>query len=204
MKIFRLLVLVALFTSGASAQIFFTGALQYYATGSGGSQDGNGEYDTFVPHTGNALFTVDGSTGFAYALSAGTNTFTLSGTAPGTSFQGLGLFFSDTATTFTALPGAIPHLVVVDGVAPGTTFSFATGGSTVATFGQVSGTGSYSGVSSYEVGGYSVTVATFDFGGSSTLQLSVSAIPEPSTGALLAAATALGLAILARRRAALQ
>jgi hypothetical protein len=197
---FRRLVLFAVFTTGASAQIFFTGALQYYATGSGGDQGGNGEYDTFVPHTGNTLFTVDGNTGFAYALSVGMNTFTLGGTAAGSSFQGIGLFFSDTATTFTGPTGAVPHLVVVDDVAPSTTFSFATGGSSVATFGQISGTGSYPGATIYEVGGYNVTVTTFDFGGSSTLQLSVTAIPEPGNAALLAAVAALGLTIRVRRR----
>lgn len=191
--------LLATLAVDTHAQIFFTGALQYYATGSGGNQSGDAEYDTFSPGTNNSMFTVNSATGFAYSLSVGTNTFTLGSTGTGTAHQGLGLFFSNTATTFAGPAGAAPHLVVVDAIGAGTTFSFATGGSTVATYGQYSGTAIYSGTTSYQVGGFAVTVTTFDHGGSANLQLSVAAIPEPASNALIGAAAVLGMAFLGRR-----
>lgn len=186
----------------ASAQIYFTGALQYYANSSGGNIGGAAEYDTFVtPNTANSKFTVNGATDIAFSLSTGANTFALAGSGSGSSYQGLGLYFSSTATTITGPFSAAPNLVVVDNISSGTTFSFVTGGSLVATYGQYSGDVSYSGATSYQIGGYEVTVTGFDYGvGGNNLQLFVTAIPEPSATAAVSALGVLG-AVLVRRHA---
>ena len=167
----------------AEAQIFFTGGLQYAADSSGGNAGGAWEYDTFSnPDTSNAKFTVNGSTDIAFSLSLGANAFALgSGGSSGSGYQGLGLFFSSTETPFSGPTGAAPNLAVVDGITAGTTFSFVTAGALVSTYGQFSSEISYSGATSYQIGGYQVAVTAFDFGASgNNLTLTVTAIPEPS------------------------
>lgn len=182
-------------------QIYFTGALMYTANASGSNSGGSGEYDTFVtPNTNNAKFTVNGSHDIAFSLSLGSNTFTVSNPGNGSSFQGLGLFFSGTAATMTGPFASAPNLAVFDSVSSGTTFSFITAGANVATYGQNSGDVSWSGATGYTVGGYVVTVSAYDYGATANnLQLSVTAVPEPASNALVGAVVALGL-VLCRRR----
>ncbi|MDI1319544.1 MAG: hypothetical protein PSW75_05030 [bacterium] len=192
-------------TGTAHAQIYFTGALQYYAASNGGYTDAS-LYDTFVPATGATTFTVNASTGFFYLLSPGANTFTLGHTGgAGTGYQGLGLFFSNTGTTFTGPFSAAPNLVVFDNTFPSTTFSFPANGIQVANYGAFSGATIYNGATSYQLGGYDVTVTVFDydFAASSTptLELFVTAVPEPSASAALAGAAMLGLVVWRRASA---
>ena len=200
---------VALFcglAGSARAQIFFTGALQYYANNAGANVGGASEYDTFSsPGTGNIHFSANGNTAFAYALSPGINSFTLAGSASGSSYQGLGLYFSNTATTFVGTLGDVPNLVVFDDVNASTTFAFATNGVNIATYGQYSGDATYSGTTSYQVGGYDVTVTAFDYtGGSANLSLLVTAVPESSAYAAFAGLALLGFAAWRRKRAETQ
>jgi hypothetical protein len=188
---------------GARAQVFFTGALMYGANNSGTNVGGASEYDTFVtPNTGNSKFTINGATDIAYSLSPGSNAFAIGGATIGT-YTGLGLFFSNTATPGSGPFAAVPDLVVVDNASSGTTFFFAPGGAMVATYGQFSGDVSYSGATSYQIGGYEVTVTAYDMGAAgNNLTLFVAAIPEPTTSSALAGVLVIGWVMAMRRRRA--
>ena len=192
--------LVLSLSPNARAQIFLAGALMYDANGSGGNASGAYEFDTFsTPNTANSKFNINGTTDIALALSPGANALALSGGSFG-SYSGLGLFFSSTATAFAGPFAAVPNLVVVDAISSGTTFSFVNAGAMIATYGQYSGDVSYSGATSYQVGGYEVTVTGFDFGASgNNLQLFVTAVPEPSTIAGWIGLTALGVVAWRKR-----
>ena len=197
------LVLLPLLPVYTGAQVYFTGALMYNADASGNDVSGAYEYDTFsTPNTNNSKFTVNGSTDIAFPLSAGTNSFSVSGGSVGPNV-GFGLFFSNTATTFTGPFSAVPNLVVVDNVGAPSTFAFATTGAQISTYGQYSGEVAYSGVVSYLLGGYSVTVTSFDYysgTASATLVLTLTAVPEPGTWTALAGLVGLGFAAYRRRQ----
>jgi hypothetical protein len=185
--------LLAVWVADGRAQIFLTGGVLYESNSTGSNVNGDWEYDTFSG-TANFKFTINGSSNIAIALSPGVNSLTLAD-GGAVSYAGVGLYFSTGGTPFGGPFGAAPNLVIVDQVTSGTTFSFATGGSAVATYGQSSGDASYSGSTTYQLGGYNVTVTAFDYGAAGTnLQLAVSAIPEPGTTALFGGLAVLGVA----------
>jgi hypothetical protein len=177
----------------------------YGADSSGTNVGGAFEYDTFLtPNTGNSKFTINGAYDIAYALSPGANSFAVAGASVGP-HTGLGLFFSNTATTTTGPFSAAPNLVVADHPGSGTTFFFASANVMVATYGQYSGDVIYSGATSYQIGGYNVTVTAYDLGAAgNNLTLLVTPIPEPTTSSAVAGALVIGWAWLVRRRRGLK
>lgn len=179
-------------TPTAHAALFLSGVVSFSANSAGSTTSEPAEFDNIVG-TGNSEVTINAQPrGTTFALTPGTNNFTFSGVFGG--YNALSLYFAPTSALFSRPFGSLPDLVSFanpDATTP-------TLGSFVQTNGQFSGTLPWTGASSFTADGLAVTVTQLALsGGSGTFQLTVNAVPEPTSAVLLATAP---LALCRRRR----
>jgi hypothetical protein len=183
-------------TPAAEAQPFLSGVVAYVANSNGGSISEPSEYDN-INGTGNFGVDINGQPrGTTFALSLGLNNFTF--TNPGSEYNALSLYFAPTGAAFSRPFGSVPDLV---GYTMGSGPLTPVAGAGVQTNGQFSGTVPWSGASVYSDGAFNVTYTqlTPTAGATpGTFQLEVTAAPEPTLAALLAAPFC--FCLLARRR----
>lgn len=185
--------------SALQAQVFLVGA-GYYASQANGTNSvslplyrystnlSSGDFRLTLNLAGNIQ-----SQAISYALSPGANNFAFSVASPVSpgNFGGLMLFFNSTGVSFN--PGSSPSFAGdLVAVAPTTnTGAFIIPAADILTRSyNGSTTAPYSGDTSYEVGGLSVSITAFSStnlpSGSFTLNVGSVAVPEPATWAMIA------------------
>jgi hypothetical protein len=181
-----------LHSTPALGDLYLNGGLVYFALpeGTGSNFGGANEFDSF--NTGNSDLFFNGVTGSPFQLVDGLNSFSVTGHAP-TAYGGLGLFFT-TNNVLLSQQGLLPDLVVYTNNNLG--FSFPNAGVQVATLGAFSGDASYTGAINFAIDNRIVTVTAWD---RTTLQLQVSAVPEPCSWAL-ALISGMGISLVRVRR----
>jgi hypothetical protein len=165
-----------------NADFYLNGGIATMISLNGASFGTPAEYDSFVD-SANAPLYFNNATETSQLLSVGTQSFTVAG--QGGAFTGLALFFTSTSTQLSGTTNfdREPDLYVY---ANGGPFQFGAAGIDVVTLGAFSEPGgtyaAYSGATSFTIGFETVTVSGWD---GTTLSLTLTAVPEPSSLALI-------------------
>ena len=188
----RIVTLVAIlslvyFGQSASAALYLNGVVNSGVDSAGTHLFGPAEYDSFDTENTD-IYLNSLNPHVPIALTSGNNSISVA--LADSNFNALGLYFT---TTNVLLPntsgnkGLMPDLMVFKN---GATFVTPTAGTAVATFGQYSDLKPYTGATYFDIDGQRVSVTLWN---GSTLNLSVSAVPEPSSLVLALTAITGGL-----------
>jgi hypothetical protein len=201
-------IVTTLLTSTVSAQVFLVGAA-YYSSNNAGQAGGVYRYTT-NSSDGALVWNINGNgKGISIPLNLGVNNFTFSvlqSFTPGP-FGGLSLFFNATGVSYN--PSVLNALIPGDLAAFTPTnndplaFQIPSAGTLIANYNPTGGNQvAYSGATSFQVGGYDVSISSFGStttpSGSFSLTV-VAAVPEPSSWILIGTALVGGTSIAVKR-----
>jgi hypothetical protein len=200
--------ILSLVATPAFGTAYLVGAQLYSCTADG--TNGGGPFGAVYQYSTNSAtihqpLGLSGPDAFPFALGAGANpiSFDTGGVDPG-DYACMNLFFDDADVRFdppydpeAPVPGDLVVIAPVDGAG----FAFPAAGVVVQSFNSTGSSviaAEYSGATSFEVGGQTLTVSAFTVNASIDGSFTIEA-PEPGTGA---AAVAAAFALLGVRRAA--